>query len=441
YTNDQTIDELKTGDRVKDSQGNIYRYIGESRLMVSNYDYSSLTKPDELLQGKTVRLAEKIGDAASGGIYEYLGEDRTGLEDPVDLSSENYTDTNLWKKVNNPLNISLADMELSDSTKWLQTKANNLTISGDITFSSKDDASIAANTDMKAISSTTNDGGASLVGGLIDAVTTEYKYTSKSGSQTLAKDDYVRVASDHTSGGVTKALYRYNGTGETVDLSTEDYSDRDKWVRVLRTSASDAIPNIGNVTGSDSQAFGGIVVRNDLRSSVDAYIQYATVNATGNITITAEESATITANDSSTVTSSGGSAFGSGKSMAVNGIIATNLVLSGANAYISDSTVTTTEGKLSVDAKNSSIIDSKIVSNTKSGDKAIGVTLAFNTIGWEAQNILFQTIDALLGTEIGNENPAETVAYIEDTALTIAGDVSVTADNSALLNATISNAA
>ncbi|KPA16218.1 hypothetical protein MHK_003575, partial [Candidatus Magnetomorum sp. HK-1] len=185
------------------------------------------------------------------------------------------------------------------------------------------------------------------------------------------------------------------------------------------------IPNIGNVTSSDSQAFGGIVVRNDLRSSVQSYIQYATINATGDIKITAEESATINANDKSTVTSSGGSAYGTGKSDAVNGIIATNLVLSKANAFIADSDVTTTAGDLTVDAKNTSAIDATINSSTSSGDKAIGVTLAFNTIGWEAQNILFKALDALLGTSIGNEQPAETKAYIEDTTLNIAGNVSV----------------
>ncbi|ETR68153.1 MAG: hypothetical protein OMM_04734 [Candidatus Magnetoglobus multicellularis str. Araruama] len=142
------------------------------------------------------------------------------------------------------------------------------------------------------------------------------------------------------------------------------------------------------------------------------------------------------------MTSSGGSAYGTGESMAVSGLIATNLVLSDSKAYITNSDITTTEaGDVILDAKNTSAIDAKIVSTTKSGDKAIGVTLAFNTIGWEAQNILFRTIDALLGTDIGDEDPAQTKAYIEDTTLHISGDVSVTADNSAQLNATISNAA
>ncbi|KPA19322.1 hypothetical protein MHK_000458, partial [Candidatus Magnetomorum sp. HK-1] len=324
----------------------------------------------------------------------------------------------------------------------IETKPNDLTISGQITISAKDDASIDAKTNMKSISSTTNDGGASMLGGLVDAIMTDYKYSSKSGTQTVEKDHYIRVASDHDAGGVTGGIYRYKGTeSASIDLDAEDFSVRDTWERITRSSASDTIPNIGNVTSSDSQAFGGIVVRNDLRSSVQSYIQYATINSAGDINISAEESATINANDESTVTSSGGSAYGTGKSDAVNGIIATNLVLSKANAFITDSDVTTTAGDLTVDAKNTSAINATINSSTSSGDKAIGVTLAFNTIGWEAQNVLFRAIDALLGTSIGNEQPAETKAYIEDTTLNIAGDVSVTADNSAFLNATISNAA
>ncbi|ETR68439.1 MAG: hypothetical protein OMM_10525, partial [Candidatus Magnetoglobus multicellularis str. Araruama] len=313
---------------------------------------------------------------------------------------------------------------------------------GSITINAKDDAAISATTNMKAISSTTNDGGASLLGDLVDAFTSEFNYSSKSGTQTVKVDDIVRVASDHTAGGVTKGIYTYKGTEDAIDLGTEDFSDRDTWERITRTNASDTIPNIGNVTDSDSQSFGGIVVRNDIRSNVLSYINNAKVSAGKNISISADESATITARDNSTASSSGGSAYGSGESMAVNGLIATNLVLSNSNAYITKSDVTTTEaGNLIVDSKNTSAIDAKIVSSTSSGDKAIGVTLAFNTIGWEAQNILFRALDALLGSEIGDEQPAETKAYIEDTTLNIDGNVTITADNYAFLNATISNAA
>jgi hypothetical protein len=38
----------------------LYRYIGESQLIDSRYDYSSYTKPDDLIKGKRVRLADDI---------------------------------------------------------------------------------------------------------------------------------------------------------------------------------------------------------------------------------------------------------------------------------------------------------------------------------------------------------------------------------------------
>ncbi|MCP3937754.1 MAG: hypothetical protein GY708_20575, partial [Actinomycetia bacterium] len=95
-----------------------------------------------------------------------------------------------------------------------------------------------------------------------------------------------------------------------------------------------------------------------------------------------------------------------------------------------------------VTADNTSGIDATILSSTATGDTGVGVTLAFNTIGWESQNVLFNTIDALLGdTLIGDEQPAEVIAAIEDSTVDGAGNLAVTADNDIGLNATVSNAA
>jgi hypothetical protein len=66
--------------------------------------------------------------------------------------------------------------------------------------------------------------------------------------------------------------------------------------------------------------------------------------------------------------------------------------------------------------------------------------LAFNTIGWDAQNLLFKAVDALIGTNLGNQAPSETNAYMLDTNLNIVGDLTINADNSAIVNATVSNA-
>ena len=112
------------------------------------------------------------------------------------------------------------------------------------------------------------------------------------------------------------------------------------------------------------------------------------------------EDAVIRALVDSQASSSGGSAFGSGKSLAVNGTIATNTVLSDARAYVVDSEVTTrgavSKGDLGIDAKNTSWINANVLSATSAGETGVGVTLAFNTVGWAPQNLLFNTIDALI---------------------------------------------
>jgi hypothetical protein len=132
---------------------------------------------------------------------------------------------------------------------------------------------------MKAISTTTNDGGASIAGSLLDAIFNEYDYTTNSGTQNLTKHNKVRIASDFTGGAATEGLYIYLGEDAEIDLGSEDYTNRDNWRRFTAESVSELIPAVGNVTDSDSEAFGGIVVRNDLRSGVDSYINNAVVTS------------------------------------------------------------------------------------------------------------------------------------------------------------------
>ena len=146
-----------------------------------------------------------------------------------------------------------------------------------------------------------------------------------------------------------------------------------------------------------------------------------------------------------TAEASGGSAYGTGSVLAVNGTIATNLVLSSAQAYVSGSTVTV-GGNLTLDARNTSAIDATTLSATTSGDKAVGVTLAFNTIGWQSQNVLFNTLDALLGdpliaNALGNAEPAQVQSYILDSTVDATGAVQLIAYNDAQITARVSNEA
>ncbi|WP_172973233.1 hypothetical protein, partial [Spiribacter salilacus] len=140
------------------------------------------------------------------------------------------------------------------------------------------------------------------------------------------------------------------------------------------------------------------------------------------------------------VESSGGSALGEGVSMALNGMVVTNLVLGAATAEIIGGAVTT-GGALTVRATNDARLNALLNSVTTSGDEAVGLAASFNTLGYKAQDILSQGIDALLGTGFGIADKAEAVARITSTTLSVGGDLTISADNIAQLNATLSNAA
>ena len=86
----------------------------------------------------------------------------------------------------------------------------------------------------------------------------------------------------------------------------------------------------------------------------------------------------------------------------MNGQIATNLVQTGALAEIADSTVTATTGRVDVSAEQAAVMSANSVSSTESGADAIGITLAFNTIGWEASNLLFNLVELPLAILAGS---------------------------------------
>ena len=123
------------------------------------------------------------------------------------------------------------------------------------------------------------------------------------------------------------------------------------------------------------------MVLNDLRGGATAYITGTTVTASaGDVTVSASAAQAMTASLESAASSSGGSKFGAGVSLAASGLIATNTVQGGADAHVTGSTLTA-GGDVTVVATNSSTMDAHLVNATSSGAEAIGVTLAFNTIG------------------------------------------------------------
>jgi hypothetical protein len=154
--------------------------------------------------------------------------------------------------------------------------------------------------------------------------------------------------------------------------------------------------------------------------------------------VTALETAILQAVATSDVTASGGSLYGSGTVLAVNGQVVTNVVLSSAEAYAVDSDILTA-GDVRLDASHTSGMDATIHSATNTGDTGVGITLAFNTLGWKSQNFLFNAVDALLGDPLisgafDGQQPAATLAYLRDTVIDAGGDLALTAVNAAQLN-------
>ena len=336
----------------------------------------------------------------------------------------------------------------------------------------------------------------------------DYKYTTASGSQSLKLGDHVRLGAAYAGLGIDGAIYRYKlaatysaaessnaqtvnvapnqtvrlpsgwkGLGNagatykflgaaptSVDINHADYTDPTLWQEVLtnlgaedytNTAAwerlnagassdlEDYYPGIGNFTNSDARAIGILIVLNDVRSDVTARITNAVVHATA-VSVTALDGAMIAAEAVITVNAQGGSFYGTGDVLGAAGQLVTNVVLASASASLSN--VNLTASSLVVSASSTAAIDATILAATSTAGDGFGFTLAFNSIGWKAQNFLFNTVDALLGDPLvssafNGEQPAATTASVTGSTLNVTGNVTVSADNAALINATVSNAA
>ena len=365
-------------------------------------------------------------DSFSSALYDAEGKAIGGavLMNKVNSAAEAYID-----------NASAPPLPGTD----LDTRAG-----GTLTVFAADNSENYANIKIISSSVTSSDGGVAVV----NETARDFLYADFSSTETNADVGYfqrVRLADDYANGGKPGSVYEWLGTdeaGQGLNLSEQDYSDAGYWKEVPETTL---FPEGINFDDAGSKAFGGAVVLNDLRSAVEAYIVNAEVEAEA-VDIDALEQATIRATTETNVVSSGGSAFsGGGDSLAINGAIATNVVLSSAEAYIDDSTITTTAGDVDVHGENTSTVDAKTLNNTSTGAQGVGVTLAFNTLGWKSQNVLFNAVDVILGDPLisgafgGNETPASVKAYIQDSDVDSAGAIRVTAVSDATLNATVTN--
>ena len=332
-----------------------------------------------------------------------------------------------------------------EARAWIDGTSSILA-GGGVSVQAEDNTGFYANTKLVSSSITTNDGGASVIQETLnDVVDVDYDTGSSnlSAAINLKYGDRIRLSdsfsADTTAGeGNDGSIYVFLGdeiAGNGLDLKELNYTNLDLFKESFETNL---IPQGFNVSDSNSQAVGGLIVVNDVRAEVEAYIDGVDVTAEdGDIDIQAIENATILATTDGSVISSGGSALGSGESMAVNGILATNLVQSMAKAWARGNTLIAQDngsglGNVRVDAQNTSELNATTKGSTQSGDSATGVVLAFNSVGWKSSNILFNSVDAILGDPIisdafnGAGNGA-VQAYLENVHVDAAGNILVEA--------------
>ena len=257
-----------------------------------------------------------------------------------------------------------------------------------------------------------------------------------------------------------------------MNLGAADFTDFSLWKKLnteslipaslVKTGLMAAGMTPGSVNGT-AEAKGGIFARNSIKSVVNAYLLNTSVTSPGAISVTADEAAKITAFDSSVINSWG----------VLSGVSVTNTVEGGSSAYVDNSTISkaasgNSGNNLTVAATLNAVIDSTALSKAYANPtsppaplptpvegqpdpepvpqpSAMGFVIAFNSIGWEPQNILFDAVDTLIGSPTiasafgDDDGGMPTTAYIKNSDVDVAGDIDVSAVSAASIKAVNGN--
>ncbi|MGH3743984.1 MAG: phosphoribosylglycinamide synthetase C domain-containing protein, partial [Mycobacteriales bacterium] len=306
---------------------------------------------------------------------------------------------------------------------------------GSVALSATDAPSISAQTHLGVSAKVVNNLGVGLLSGLVNEILGQYQYTLDSGTQTLNFGDRVWTG---TNADGSNQVYEYMGTTAPVDLGGADYADLNLFkplndTNIVPQSVITAALKSFKLDAGTTTSYYALVDRNDVQGNAESYVSGITLTAAGSADLTAGETAAITATDTSNVTAT---------TSAAGGVIVTNQVQGGASAYLTGSSFTadaTGAGGLSVNATNAATVSA--VADTKSqANKSVGAVVAFNTVGWQADNILFQAIDALLGSDyLTHANPAAAEAYVLNSPVVVPGAITVHAADRAAIDAQVGN--
>ena len=176
-------------------------------------------------------------------------------------------------------------------------------------------------------------------------------------------------------------------------------------------------------------------VVDDVRGGADAFIVGSDVQLNGELSLSAKAAAEIVSETSVEARSAGLGALGNGDSTAVGILLSSNVVLGGANAQLLSSIlpVTAAATDVTVTAHHDATISSVTRNAVTTGEMAMGMTFAFNAVGWAAQDFLTNTLDAILAAPLaaellyGNEIGTGAKAQIFNTPVFATGKVAAQA--------------
>ena len=220
-----------------------------------------------------------------------------------------------------------------------------------------------------------------------------FRYLSAAGTTTLVKGDTVKVVSGFGTG-VAGAVFRYTGTGGSLDLATQTYTTG-PWERVLPTVSAVA-------SGSSWVVVAGSDVYMITKVGSTLEVSRPTINA---ITAAASVAAGLGA---------------VGVAVSGAGAYAQNVVLTKTNAFIEDSTIISA-GIVDLDAASTSSISAIVVA----ASAAIGIGVGSAGVGASiGLSIARNFIGARPG--VATAVPAEVQAYVKDSSISAGG--ALTAD-------------
>ena len=376
-------------------------------------DQSSLTE-DYLSTDGTVDVAPgDIVRSADGLFYEYVGAASAVLD--LDDFEQDYANNGDWER------------------------AFAVAVNGGVRLTATDNSTIVSSSNFTSRSTVASDGGPGLLGLYAEQLLADYDFTTRSGIQAVNEDDLVRLDDAYAGGGTPGSVYRYQGsTGASIDLGVEDFTSPD-WFALTADDPSGILPGDFDIDIPDATAIGGLVVLNDVRGAAESYIKDSVVSSVGDLTVKADQTANITASvdGQSEAYDVAGTSFGFG------GVIASNVAQSHAKAYVSGGQASASSGKLIVDGQNNASIDAIVDNYVESNGASVGVTLAFNTVGWET-NFGFNFLDVFTAgaLSLGDETQDQVNAWIGDSARVDADNgVDVTAKGNAVIDAVITSAA